>query len=251
VLRRFAADHLGLLLSTIVATTIIAKIWSVAHGGMPTVTAIVASGALTSLLGALLSGLPLLGGVPLVFAASMLAEAIREGDNWRGPAVATAVALVVAAVLAPVAWLSFGLALLVGTCALSLLMIGLRRAWTARFRRKLPFPLKKSEFPQDMHPAVLLALLAVFAWVAVASSDRPWMPLENVSTKNGTLTGFVIDDGGSSTLILKDSDRSVLRIPTDEVTSRVICTKDDTDERSLVGQLAWQNFPQYPLCNSD
>jgi hypothetical protein len=239
------------MLSTIVAITIIAKIWSVAHGGMPTITAIVASGALTSLLGALLSGLPLLGGVPLIIAASMLAEAIRERDNWRGPAIATGVALVVAVVLAPVAWLTVGLTLLIVTCALSLLTIGLRRAWTAKSKTP-PFLIRKSQLPQAVPPALALALLAVVAWGAVASSDRPWMPVENISTmKNGTLAGFVIDDGGSSTLILKDGDRSVLRIPTDEVTNRVICTPDHDDERSLVGRLVWQNSPQYPLCNED
>jgi hypothetical protein len=248
--RRFAADHLGLLLSAIVATTIIAKIWSVAHGGMPTIMAIVASGALTSLLGALLSGLPLLGGFPLLIAGSMLAEAIREGDNWRGPAIATGVALVVAVVLAPVAWLIWGLRVGAATCVMSLVWIGLRRVLTAKLGRT-PRLLRESPFPQNVSPALALALLAVVAWAVVASSDRPWMPVENVSTmKNGTLTGFVIDDGGSSTLILKDSDRSVIRIPTDQVTNRVICTQDDDDERSLVGQLAWQNSPQYPLCNA-
>lgn len=242
-------NHLGLLLSIIVATTIIAKVWSVAHGSMTTVTAIVGSGALTSLLGALLSGLPLLGGVPLIFAGSMLAEAIREGDNLGGPAFATGVAAIVAVVLAPVAWLILGLFLVAVPCALSLLTIGLRRAWMAKMRRKAPLLLRRSELPQRLHPALVLALLAVVAWVAVASSDTPWMPLEQVSTvKGGTLKGFVIDDGGPSTLILRSSDRLVLRVWSNEVTNRVVCIQDNDDERSLIARWAWRAAPPYPIC---
>jgi hypothetical protein len=75
------------------------------------------------------------------------------------------------------------------------------------------------------------------------------MPLEKIATvSTGTETGYVIDDGGPTTLILKEDDRTVVRVPSDEVRTRVVCVQSGDDERSLLARWAWRDGPHYPIC---
>jgi hypothetical protein len=248
VLRRLFDDHLALVLSVLAATTIVAKVWTVAHGGLAGIAALVSSGGLTSLIGALLAGLPAIGTVCLVAVGALLPEAIREGDALRGPIVGTAVALLVGFALAPERWLYLALVWLGVMTLLSFGLIGARHLWTQHSTRRLPFMLRKSERPQDSHPLISLSLLVLFGWAAVAASDRPWLPPEDVATASGTITGYVLDDS-SGLLLMRDSDRSVIRIPEDEVSRRTICTTDERSSRSLLSRIFWRDDFDYPDCS--
>jgi hypothetical protein len=248
VLRRLLADHLALVLSILTATTVLAKVWTVAHGGLPTMAALVSSGGLTSLLGALLAGIPAIG-TACVFAVGLaLPEAIREGDALRGPIIGTVVSLLLGFALAPQRWFVSGVAWVVTMCLLSFVLVGARALWTQRSSRRLPFMLRKSEMPRSTHPIVELALVALVGWAAVAASDRPWLPPEDVrTTTDGTLTGYVLDDS-SGILLLRDSDRSVIRIATDNISERTVCTTDARSPRSLLSRVFWSGDSDYPAC---
>jgi hypothetical protein len=248
VLRRLLSDHLALGISTLAATTIVAKVWTVAHGGPAGIAALVSAGGLTSLLGALLAGLPAIGTVCLVAVGALLPEAIREGDAVRGPILGTAVGLLIGFALAPERWFFLGLTWLVVMTVLSFILVGARERWTQRSDRRLPFMLRKSEVPQNSHPFVSLALIALVGWAAVAASDRPWLPPEDVATKSGTITGYVLDDS-SDILLMQDSDRSVIRIPADEISKRTICTTDERSPRSLLSRIFWSDASNYPDCS--
>lgn len=248
--RRLFADHLALVLSTLAATTIVAKIWTVAHGGLGGIAALVSSGGLTSLVGALLAGLPAIGTACVLAVGVLLPEAIREGDALPGPIVGTVVALLIGFALAPQRWFLLGLSWFISMTLLSFVLLGARHLWTKRWSRRLPFMLRKSELPHNSHPVVSLALIALLGWAAVAASDRPWLPPEDVSTtQSGTITGYVLDDS-SGLLLLKDSDRSVIRIPEDEVSKRTICSTDARSARSLLSRIFWSEDSDYPPCSA-
>lgn len=259
--RRLLSEHLGLMLSTLAAATIVVKIWSVAHGGMPAITAIVGSGSgLSSVLGALLAGLPVLGTVPLLFTSSTLGEAIREGDNLRGPVIAAVVSLALALILAPVAWLVIVVVLGVGQIVFSVLVV-LQRRRHKKHGRKPSWFVAGSDLPRNDSPVLLLMLLACLAWLAVVVSDTPWLPAEDIATvHDGIITGYVLDADGGTTLVLTARDRTVTRIPNDEVKERIVCahkstffglspTRDTaTDDRSLLSVWLWQDAAEYPSC---
>ena len=249
--RKLLTDHLALVLSTLAATTVVAKIWTVTHGGLAGIAALVSSGGLTSLVGALLAGLPAVGTACMLAAVVFVPEAIREGDDLRGPIVGTLASLSIGFALAPVLWFLVGLALFVVTTVTSLLIVGARRYWTQSSTRQLPFMLRKSVMPQHVPPVATLALIAMFGWVAVATSDRPWLPPEDVTTtQSETITGYVLDDS-SGLLLMKESDRSILRLPEDEVLQRTICRTDARSAQSLMSKVVWSVDIAYPKCSEN
>lgn len=246
--RKLLTDHLPLVLSTLAATTVVAKIWTVAHGGLTGIAALVASGGLTSLLGALLAGLPAIGTACMLAAGVFLPEAIREGDDLRGPVVGTLAALSIGFVLAPAFWFLIGVGLFIVTTSGSFLVVGARRQWTRRSTRKLPFMLRESEHKQRVPTVATLALIAMLGWIAAATSDRPWLPPEDVTTTEfGTITGYVLHDS-SGLLMLRESDRAVLRIPEDEVSKRTVCSTDSRSAQSPMSKIFWSEDIAYPTC---
>lgn len=247
-MRKFLNNHLALMTSAVAAVTIVLKIWTVAHGNLTGIAALVSAGGLTSVLGALLAGLPALGTACLLAALVFLPEAIREGDHLRGPLIGTGVALTVGFFLAPEAWFLIGLALFVGMTLSSLLAVGVREAWSKRSRRKLPFFLRKSDQPQRISAGSTFLLIALLGWGAVASSDRPWLPPEEIRTTTAkTITGYVIDSS-SGLLLMREHDRSILRIPDREVARRTVCGTDASSPRSLASRILWSEEVSYPRC---
>lgn len=242
-------DHLGLLVSTLAATTVVAKIWSVGHGSEPAVAALVSSGnALESVLGALIAGLPALGVVPILIASVPLAEAIREGDTLRGPVLAVVFSLAVAFAFAPLKWLILGAGWLAFFTLFNVCLVGSRALWARHIDRPLPFLLRPSSYPQDVPPIFAIAFVAAFAWIAVSVSDRPWMPLEKLETKAGNVvTGYVIDQSDWLT-VLGERDRSVIRLEAAAVSSREVCASDGEEDRSALARLIWYDAPQYAGC---
>lgn len=223
--------------------------WTVTHGGLTGIAALVSSGGLTSLLGALLAGLPAIGTACTLAAGVFLPEAIREGDDLRGPIMGTLAALSIGFLLAPMFWFILGVGLFVVTTSGSYLVLGARRQWMQRLTGKLPFILRASEHKQRVPTVATLALIAMLGWIAVATSDRPWLPPEDVTTTEyGILTGYVLDDS-SGLLLLKESDRAVLRIPEDEVSKRTVCSTDSRSAQSLMSKIFWPDEIAYPTCS--
>lgn len=248
-MRKLLTDHLTVALSTLAAVTVVAKMWTVAHGGLTGIAALVSSGGLTTLLGALLAGLPAVGVACLLAATVFVPEAIREGDELRGPIIGTVAAVIIGFVLAPVLWFVVGIGLFVVSTAASLGTVAARRSWTRKSSRPLPFVLRKSEYPQRVPPVATLVLIAILGWLAVATSDRPWLPSEDVTTTtSGTITGYVLEDA-SGILMMRDSDRTILRIPDDEVSKRAVCSVGTRSDRSLMAEIFWRDGFAYPKCS--
>jgi hypothetical protein len=248
VLRRLFAGHSASVLSVLAATTILAKVWAVAHGNAVAISALVSTGGLTSLLGALLAGLPAIGTACMLVVGALLPEAIREGDDLRGPITGTIVALLVGLALATERWFYLGLVWLFGMTVSSFAIIALRRAWRRTSARPLPFMLRKSEYPQNAHPVVAVGLLLIIGWCAAAVSDRHWLPPEEVATSAGVVTGYVLDDS-DGLLLMKDSNRSIVRIPRSNVVRRAVCITDASSPTSLLSRVLWGSGHSYPPCN--
>ncbi len=92
-------------------------------------------------------------------------------------------------------------------------------------------------------------------------SDRPWLPSERVTTKSGTLVGYVVEVGAEWTTLLVAKDRRVVRVRSDDVEARQVCREADyggiasdiffgrkkggrTASAALFG---WAR-PEYPAC---
>jgi hypothetical protein len=241
-------QHAGLAVSIATTSVILVKIWAVAHGDPQGMAALVSAGGLASIVGALVAGVPAIGMACILAMGVFLPEAIREGDRLRGPLVGTFAAILLGFATAPWHWFLLGSAFLVGTTALSFLMIAARRRWERTKARQPPFVLRKSEFQQDLHPLAALGLLATLGLIATACSDTPWLPSEDISTsEEGTITGYVLDQT-SGFVVLKDSDRSVVYLHGDDVKTRSVCATSDRSTRSALGTIAWRDGPEYRSC---
>lgn len=242
-------DHIALLASTLAATTILAKMWTVCHGNLLGMAAVIASGGLASFLGAFVAGLPAVGVVSIIASGVLLPEAIREGDQLRGPVLGTGAGVLVSFALAPRRWFLLGAFWLVIMIVLSCLIVAARARWRRRTSRPVPWVLKKSDSPQDVHPLVALVVLGVLTWAAVATSDRPWLPPEDITMHTGrVVTGYVLDDSGGL-LVLEDKNRTVIRLSEGNVEKRVICSVDSSPTNSLLSTIIWSAPSAYPSCS--
>ena len=53
---------------------------------------------------------------------------------------------------------------------------------------------------------------------------QPWLPAETITLSSGTqFTGYVLADEGAWTVVLKDSNRTVIYYPSDKITGRQVC----------------------------
>jgi len=68
-----------------------------------------------------------------------------------------------------------------------------------------------------------LAVLYLLGWLATAPM---WLPAEVVTLRDDTSTTAYVLSNGDGWATLLTSDRSVLRIPSDQVASRVVCNED-------------------------
>ncbi len=245
-------DHLALTLSLVAAVTIVAKIWAVAHGSAPSVAGILSSGSvLTSVLGALMSGLPTAGLVPMILAAVVLGEAVREEDSTKGPALATVVAVAFGFIFAPADWFWATLVLLVFMLIVNVLLRVMRRwgstrsAWVKRL-------VGKSDIPRRDSFLFVLAFFAVATWGVIATSDNPWLNAEDVTTGAGeVVTGYVLAEDSQGVELLLHRERTIVRVENRDIGSRVVCAVSSwRSQRSVLSAWVWPDPPIYPPCAS-
>ena len=84
---------------------------------------------------------------------------------------------------------------------------------------------------------------------------RPWLSSEKVSTKDGRVyIGYTLDTAAGWHILLKESDRAIVYIPSDEVKSRQVCRlpvdveSDRREHRPFVELRRWK-APTAPLCD--
>lgn len=252
LVREFVKDHVALLVSLLAALTVVAKVWTVSHGEIATVVSMLSeAGTLTSVLGALTAGLPAMAAAPLFIVTAILPEAIREGDSLKGPLVGATAALLVAGALAPTGAVVIAGVLLLGPTAISSMIVAFRAIWHRATQKALWSWLEKSSNPHQNRLSALLIFLVVAAWGVGIANDRPWLPVEDITTGDGrTVTGYLLASDDLHLVVLLKADRSVVRIPEGDVTDQTICRLDDNDQRSLLSRLLWDR-PDYPGCRGD
>jgi hypothetical protein len=68
------------------------------------------------------------------------------------------------------------------------------------------------------------------------------------TTEHEKVTGYVLDDS-SGLLLLRESDRAVVRIPENEVSMRTVCSTDSRSAQSLMSKIFWPEDIAYPRCS--
>ncbi|MEU5100254.1 hypothetical protein [Streptomyces sp. NPDC020996] len=85
--------------------------------------------------------------------------------------------------------------------------------------------INKLQYSQGTAMASMLASYAFALLIQFLGSDTPWVPAEQIDIKGGGReAAYVIESGDSWTTLLDDDSRSIIRIPSDSITSRKICS---------------------------
>lgn len=238
--------HPAVAASLLVAALSVVKLLTVAHGAPVTVASILGAQGFSGLASvAVVAGLPVLVAGLLASAVLDVMEALREEDALRGPAVTLAVALVLGFALLPRGWFQIGLFYL-GYAVLSSLFIRYRRAWLLRRGRRLSFMLQNS--PKARTPEFLLLFALALGIVFVTLSDQPWLPREQLTSRDGsTVDGYVLDDGGDFLHVLREDTRLVVVMRADNAERRALCAPS-SGQRSWLAELVWRGEARYPDC---
>lgn len=99
-----------------------------------------------------------------------------------------------------------------------------------------------------------LSALAVFGGLIVLvllADDRMWLPSEVIETDTGSVTGYVLTQQDSELVVLRESDRAVVRLASTSVRRRQICSlyyPAPFVERTPL-DLINRGGPDYPRCD--
>lgn len=201
----------ALAVGAISSTIVLVEVLQAARWQITSALAILASAPLsTVVIGSLVQVVPVAITPAAVIASSWCAAEYTAG---RRALVLFVVALnlsIVALVVAPW-WLVPAYAGVVGLGELRFRRAdrGLRAAGKEATRDRLDF----------VYAYTLLVLIPV-----MLLTSAPWMPAERLTLQNGsTLVGYVLDVGAQWTSVLTDSDRQVIRVPSNQLAGRQIC----------------------------
>ena len=103
---------------------------------------------------------------------------------------------------------------------------------------------------------VAFLLLGVVGFLIFAGVGGLWLPAEIVTTQEpevdvpARLEGYVLDDSAGWMSVLSEDERAVVRVESESVVSREVCTKGrgTTFGRSFVEFVGHDSTP-VPLCN--
>ncbi|MFJ5213324.1 hypothetical protein ACIP98_01250 [Streptomyces sp. NPDC088354] len=112
--------------------------------------------------------------------------------------------------------------------------------------------IRKFQYSQGTAVASVLASYAFALLIQFLGSDTPWIPAEQVNVKGGGREiGYVIQAGDSWTTLLDESSRSVIRIPSDSIASRKVCSvKGQEKGTETLWRLADGHATVYKRCPS-
>ncbi|MFI0241273.1 hypothetical protein [Streptomyces sp. NPDC016845] len=112
--------------------------------------------------------------------------------------------------------------------------------------------IRKLQYSQGTAMASVLASYAFALLIQFLGSDTPWLPAEQVDLKEGRREiAYVVQAGDSWTTLLDESTRSVIRVPSDSVLSRKICSAKGREKGSeTLWRLADDHAIIYRKCPS-
>ena len=189
---------------------------------------------------ALIAALPFLAGLGLILWTVWTDRPLGHAALHPAPIIAVAV---IALALVPWPSLLAGAALLGLTW---LVMVGIRRS--ARQHRVGPGTLRW----------LVWLWITVFV-LAVAMATPVWLPPERIELNSGEVyTAYVLHGDGDATVLLRDADRKVFGLRTDDISGRNICRRPSSfapaslaDNRTLLSILGGAFAPpRYPVCPS-
>lgn len=91
--------------------------------------------------------------------------------------------------------------------------------------------------------AIMSMLLIITIYVVLTSlvSDRPWLPAEQLKIKDANINvGYVVTEGEKWTTILTEKDRRLIRVNSDDLSTRLICATEKSEMKEV--QTLWKVF---------
>jgi hypothetical protein len=224
--RDMLLDHLPLVLTGLAFTFVFVRLFVISHGNVQTVRAMLnAAGTVEVVFGTLLGALPLIG-LTLLLVPSMYLGPHRSRLARVYAGTAIGFGLLLTGLTGPTLSILLGLALVA---------IILAFQWSIYLL-------------SDRRPVgslgIVVAMLVVLG-VDIATADQPWLPAERITvTGRDSMVGYVLGLEDHDLVILRDSDRLVMRIRVSEVESRQICQPKGQRDPAL----AWKRHGRYPDC---
>jgi hypothetical protein len=96
---------------------------------------------------------------------------------------------------------------------------------------------------------IVLAVVSTLAMAILASSlSVPWLPTEGIGRDGSpSFTAYVLDETEHELIVLRDRDRAVIVIPSEENPSRALCVpKVGPWRQSLLSHMLGARYPQCP-----
>lgn len=176
-----------------------------------------------------------------------ISDGLTEGRRWLGALVtgmaAAAVLAAVAGFLQLPAWWFYSFLALWATTASVL-------ERHPAYRRGRP---ERKRWWQEGRVAVLTMILTASLLITSTASQTMWLPTEIVTVGEDGIVGYVLSVDETWTTLLRDEDRQVMQIPTEDLTSRVICddvTPVDLEARETLFELLSGSSSTLPACDA-
>jgi uncharacterized membrane protein len=101
---------------------------------------------------------------------------------------------------------------------------------------------------------LICVVLIVMAGTILVLSDAMWLPAENVEIADQDgLVGYVLARDGDQTVVLREDDRRVVYVNTDQILARTLCQAgpDNALQVPLLSLVGLTERPRYPRCPED
>lgn len=227
----FATQHPTLIVSAVAILVLVLRLMQVSRGNPTTASALLTTaGPLEVGVGVLVTMLPLIIMIAIAYGVVAYAELIIR----RRPLSRRHVAIL---------WLlPWALLLLSLYSWLLALLLGALWAVTG-------YAAHRKQKDESMLPD--LSILVVLVAVSLNSQGGLWMPSEHIKLADGNaVVGYVVEMNEWTT-VLRDQDRVVLRIETDEVVERTPCVTEGSEHgRTVSSWIREGEQPVYPDCES-
>lgn len=239
-----AERNLGLLASLGLVLAAILKVMVVSHGSTVTARALLAETDTVHVA----TGIALLS-LPMIAVATIVAVAGHAGAREEGSALRLPEDAVVLA-LAAIAVATAGWTMSTLVVAAALILRFRLGPWLARRREQEERA--RAAAGRPALPSVRLQMAGVvglIAFVFLVADDRPWLPAESMLVHGQRLTGYALSENAGEVVILIDSHRAVVRLPSSAVLRDGYCSKQDFLSAGSVPIFRTPGYPECPNTN--
>jgi hypothetical protein len=229
-----ASPHLGLLLATLATLAIAMRVLYVSKFDPTVALAIVQEGGAATILAMLLQTLPgAIGAIAGILAIAVLLTYLPpppHGPRDRTITIVGGVAIIMALSVAPLSII--GLLAIIALIAIAVVI------WAARSAR---LATSDEESPKADHVdatsaeprvrgvgTIFVTLVASFFVGELLIATGLWLPAERFGFDGKQIVGYAVAADGDWTTILVEENRSILRVPSEEIRTRELCSLENT-----------------------